>query len=1144
MVAVHVPLPGASTLTRPGSTTPKPGMRKTKRSGSTTPSRKARATKTRPRPASKSAATPAPATAPAAPFCVVGIGASAGGFEATATLLAALPADCGLAIVVVQHLDPTHHSQATELLARRTALVVETARDGTSVEVNHVYTIPSDRDAHLEGGRLRLLRQPGKPQVHLPIDRFFRSLGEELRERAIGVVLSGTGSDGSLGLEAIISHGGIVLVQDPAGALYDGMPRSAIATGLASRVLPVAEMPEFLCRYARHPYATGSAGVEPVSAREVAPFEQILAALRTSHLLDFSIYKRSMVMRRIERRMGLRQIEALADYADLLAKEPGEIDALHRDLLIGVTGFFRDPQAWQVLEREAIAPIVAARNNNDPVRVWVAGASTGEEAYSIAMVLLEARERLGKQCGVQVFGTDASEEAIAFARRGRYPAGIAEHISAERLQRFFERVDGDQHFQVRPDLRACVIFGVQKLIDDPPFSRLDLISCRNVLMYLEPPAQRQALNSLHYALHPGGFLFLGTAESAELGTNDLLPVSKRWRIYRRADSTRPTVLPAATGKPIARLRMPIPKLRDAMRPAHALTTMAEHILLEHYCAAAFLVDRAGAALYLYGRTEPYLARRSGPPTQDLLAILRPDLRAPLRRALRQVLQQEAHTAVEEARVRRDHALTSVRMTILPATRPKAPAPLWLVILQDVPLVRAPAKRVRGALAGVVKQLEEELRSTQQDLRNSVEQMDASTQDLKSSNEELVTLNEELQVANEELQSSKEELQSLNEELQTVNQQLQSKVAELETSGNDLNNLLESSQIITVCFDRDLRVRWFAPTARTAFKMVPNDIGRAMATFDDTPIGPTAATDARRVLGGTATAVAEVLWNGRWYARRILPYRTARDKVDGIIITLTDITESKAAAEAILAERANQAAALEKGIVDRTVQLRELSVALSLTEERERRAIAADLHDDLGQTLALLKMRIDLLRNQAPDGPLAEDLTASSALLLQASDRVRSLAFQLSPTVLYELGLVPALEWLADEMKRLYSLTVTVVSDRAMRANLDVTTRTILFRAVRELLINVGKHAHTDIAHVDCRRTADAVIIVVTDNGKGFDPAVILSTDAGRGFGLRSIRERLAGIGGTMTCESILDDGSRVTLRVPMPFSAASKKRAV
>ena len=1081
-----------------------------------------------------------PAPAPAARPCVVGIGASAGGFEATASLLAGLPVDCGLAIVIVQHLDPTHPSQAAELLARRTKLAVETAQDGIQLEVNHVYTIPSDRDAYMEGEQLRLVKQPDKPQPHLPIDRFFRSLGEALKERAIGIVLSGTGSDGSLGLEVIVAHGGIILVQEPTTAQYDGMPNSAIATGMVSSVLPVADMPAVLCEYARHPYATRPAGTMPISAAQEASLEQILAALRASHSLDFSGYKRTMVMRRIERRMGLRRVVTLADYAKLLIREPGELDALRRDLLIGVTGFFRDPDAWQVLEQEVIEPIVTARHNTEPIRVWVAGAATGEEAYSIAMLLLEVRERLGKQCVLQVFATDASEEAIAFARRGRYPAGIADQISADRLRRFFERVGDNQLFQVRPDLRACVIFGTQKLIDDPPFSRLDLISCRNVLMYLEPAAQRKVLGRLHFALRPGGFLFLGTAESAEPGTR-LRPVSKLWHIYQQTGASRPTSASVVTAKPGMHENVPLPQLSHATRPAHEFAATAEQILLERYCAAAFLVNRAGEALYLYGRTEPYLVRRSGAPTHDLLRMLRPDLRVPLRRVLRKVLKQEVHTAVEDARVRRDHDLMTIRMTIVPAAGTRAPSPLWLVILQDIAAVQAPAKPIRGALAGVVKQLEEELRSTQHDLRNSVEQMEASTQELKSSNEELVTVNEELQVANEELQSSKEELQSLNEELQTVNQQLQSKVTELETSSNDLDNLLASSQIITVCFDKDLRVRWFAPTARAAFNLLPNDIGRAMATFIDTPIGPPAATDAHSVLGGKVSAVAEVSWNKRWYVRRVLPYRIAQDQVDGVIVTLTDITESKEAAEARLAERASQAAALKKGIADRTAQLRELSVALALTEERERRAVAVDLHDDLGQLLALLKMRLDVLRRQAPAGPLPDELQSASELLLQASDRVRSLAFQLSPTILYELGLVPALEWLGDEMKRLYSLRVTVEADAAAHDPLDPSLRTVLFRAVRELLINVGKHADTSAAQVECRRQEGRMVITVADSGKGFDPKVAFAASGNRGFGLLSIRERMAALGGTMECQSVTGDGTRVTLQVPVAASTQSKE---
>lgn len=1088
----------------------------------------------RTKPARAKAGQPARAArAPGKRFCVVGIGASAGGLEATATLLAALPADCGLAIVIVQHLDPTHRSQATEILARRTGLVVETARDGMRVEANHVYTIPSDRDAHFEGERLRLLKQPAKRLVHLPVDRLFRSLGEQFRERAIGVVLSGTGSDGSLGLEAIIAHGGIVLVQEPGSARFNGMPSNAIATGEASGVLPIADMPAVLCQYARHPYAAASGDAGLLSATDAAPLERILAALRTAHSLDFSGYKRSMLLRRIERRMGLRQIVTLADYASLLAQQPGELDALRRDLLIGVTGFFRDPEAWRVLEKNVVEPLVASRRPGESVRAWVAGTATGEEAYSLGMLLLETSERLGRPCELRVFATDASEEAIAFARRGRYPAGIVEQVPADRLHRFFDRVEGDQQFQVKPQLRACVTFGSQKLLDDPPFSRLDLICCRNLLIYLEPEAQRKVLGLLQQALHPGGFLFLGTAESAGPAAELMRPVSRSWRIYRRAGAERPAP---------ALLTDPAPGTQTTAAPAASsgavrnqprdLTATAEQILLGQYCAAAFLVNAAGEVVYLYGHTEPYLARRAGAPSHDLLKMLRADLRTPVRRALRRISRQEVDTVVEDIRVRRERALIDVRMSVVPANGARVASRLWLVILQDVPLAPPPTRRMRGTLSRVVRQLEDELRSAQHDLRSGAEQMEQSTQDLRASNEELVAVNEELQVANEELQSSREELKSLNEELLTVNQQLQSKVAELEASAYDLKNLLDSSQVIAVCFDRHLRVRWFAPAAGTAFRLGASDIGRAMSTLADAPIGEGAIADAERVLSGQLPPPTEQFWKQRWFARRLLPYRVAGDKVDGVILTLADITEAREAAGAQLAEKTSLAAALKRGIAERTETLRELSVALTLAEERERRAIAADLHDDLGQTLALMKMKVDQLLKKMPTGAVADELRSVAVLLLQSSDRVRSLAFQLSSAILHDLGLVPALEWLAEEMARLYSLSVRIDADSAARQPLDMTQRTLLFRAVRELLINVARHAATDVAGVKCRRTKDRLVIVVSDSGKGFDPAVAFSGSASRGFGLRSVRERLAALGGTMECESILGDGSRVTLSCP------------
>lgn len=619
------------------------------------------------------------------------------------------------------------------------------------------------------------------------------------------------------------------------------------------------------------------------------------------------------------------------------------------------------------------------------------------------------------------------------------------------------------------------------------------------------------------------------------------PPAKVRRSRTGNGSPRPDSADLVATKAGARPAVPPRQLRHSPPPRRENAAAAERILLERYCAAAFLITGNGETVYLYGRTEPYLARRSGASTLNLLAMLRTDLRAPLRRVLRRIARHEIQSAVEDARVRRDRQLGHVRMTVVPAAGPKSRSPVWLVILQDLPVVAAPAKRIRGAPAGAAKQLQEELRSTQHDLQDSVEQLEASNQDLKSANEELVTVNEELQVANEEMQSSKEELQSVNEELQIVNQQLQSKVVELETSGHDLSNLLESSQIINVCFDSDLRVRWFAPAAGLALKLLPNDIGRSITTFADAPIGPTAVTEANAVLRTNAPAVAQVQWNDRWYLRRLIPYHVTQGRADGLILTLTDITESKRAADVQLADHAAQAAALEKAVAERTTQLRELSIVLTLTEERERRAVAVDLHDDLGQLLALLKIRLDLLQRQMPSAAFSNELKGASDLLVQASDRVRSLAFQLSPTILYELGLVPALEWLADEMKRLYSVTVTIDADAASRAALDPTARTLLFRAVRELLINVGKHANAPFARVICRRLAGRMLITVTDEGKGFDPKTILSEPGARGFGLISIRERLASLGGTMDCQSIPGDGSKITLQIPASAPAAAKE---
>ncbi|MEY3447014.1 MAG: hypothetical protein RIR45_1769, partial [Pseudomonadota bacterium] len=594
------------------------------------------------------ASTRASATAKPAP-CIVGIGASAGGFEAIRKFFHAMPSDSGVAFVIVQHLDPSHVSLAAEIYGKFTSMPVSEAHDGEVIAANHVYTSPSDKDVAVLKGHLVLSPRKGRDHLHLPIDHFFRSLGDDCGVRAIGVVLSGTGSDGTQGLKAIAANGGVVLAQEPSSAQFDGMPRSAIAAGIANYVLAVEQMPQVISGYARHPYAASAA--EPATSdADSKETENLIKIIHARRGYDFSGYKRNTLLRRIYRRMGLHGILGQADYVEMLKKNTEEVDALFRDLLIGVTEFFRDPEAWRVLETEVITPLVAAKARDEPIRIWIPGCSTGEEAYTMAMVVLDRVRRARKICPVQIFATDTNNEALDVGRAGRYPVGISSHIPLTSLRRYFVAGADLQNYTVNEELRACVVFGSQNLFSDPPFGRVDLISCRNVLIYLEPEVQKRVLNVFHFALRPDAYLFLGSAESNG-GRDDLFkPISKKWRIFKREGATR-----------IESLAL-IPKLAEprtgitpiAARPAPPLShsaAIAQRLILDRFAPASVLVNANHEALYYCGPTEEFLSRPRGAPTQDLLVMVREGLRARLRAALKEAAASEATVVASGARMK-------------------------------------------------------------------------------------------------------------------------------------------------------------------------------------------------------------------------------------------------------------------------------------------------------------------------------------------------------------------------------------------------------------------------------------------------------------------------------------------------------------
>ncbi len=1064
--------------------------------------------------------------------CIAGIGASAGGLEAIRGFFEAMPARSGIAFVVIQHLYPTQKSLAADIIGKYTAMPVLAAEEGMALLADHVYTIPANTYPSLKQGVLQFAAPPEHQGPRLPIDHFFASLGQDQHERAIGIILSGSGSDGAIGLKSIDANGGIVLAQDPETAQFDGMPGSAIGTGLVKHVLAVDRMPPVLLGYASHPYVQ-SPPVDSQFKTASAALEEILDQIKARCGHSFAGYKRNTLLRRIQRRMGLRSILDWEQYSALLKQEPAELDALFKDLFISVTEFFRDPEAWQILEREFIAPLVDDKDSGEAIRVWVPACATGEEAYSIAILLLEQVRRTGKHCPVQIFASDTNEESLVRARLGSYPAGIAAQVSAERLHHFFVEKTDNHHYQVSRELRDSVVFGKHNLAEDPPYSRLDGVCCRNLLIYLEAELQKKILALFHFALRPGGFLFLGSAETA--GNEEMFrPVSKKWRIFRHLCGDA-----RAGSGPLRQalaLRLPAPAPAELRQPplrVAQLAALTQQILLDRYTPTAVLINSRFQTLYFTGATEQFLLRPRGVPNRDLLAQLRDGLRSRVRSAVREATKSKAAVVIPDARVKREDVFRPVRLSVVPAGLGEEGSTLLLVVFEDAPEL-APAGDFASTESTLVLQLEQELEATKEDLQNTIERLETSNEDLNASNEEVISINEELQSINEELESSKEELQSLNEELSSVNQQLESKVLELETSNSDLKNLLASSEIATLCLDQEFRIKWFTPALKDLCNILPGDVGRPIGDFSAKNTGPELQADAARVLHDQSPLQREISLKGRrWFIRRMLPYRREDQSIHGVIISYADITETKHSAEAATQALRRMAEPLEEQVRTRTAQLSKLSTELTLTEDRERRALAQDLHDDLGQILAIVKIKLTSLYGDKDLGELRKPLQEIESLVDQANKSMRSLALQLSPPVLYTLGLVPALSWLAEEMERVYYLIVSIHDDDLPKP-LNERQRITLFRAVRELLVNVAKHAKVDRAIVTSLRRDDRITLAVSDSGCGFDYLQTLTAPAtGSRLGLLGVRERIALIGGEMNVDSGAGGGTTVTLSAPL-----------
>lgn len=821
---------------------------------------------------------------------IVGIGSSAGGLEALSDFFSHVPTACNIAFIVIQHLDPTNKSIMPELLQRETSMKVTQARNGTKVKPNCVYVIPPNKDLSVLHGSLFLLDPVVRRGIRLPIDFFFRSLADDQHERAVGVILSGMGSDGTKGLRAIKENAGLSLVQSPELAKFDSMPHSAINAGLADIIAPAQALPKRIIAFLKHSPRGVSNEFEPrLKFKSKSALEQIVIILRERSGNDFSLYKKNTIYRRIERRMGLHQLKTIALYARYLHDNPQEQDLLFKELLIGVTNFFRDKGVWAQLKSISLPALLANYPQGKELRAWVTACSTGEEAYSLAMTVMDVLDDV-KPKGrfkLQIFATDLDEDAINIARQGYYPASIEADISSQQLNRYFIK-DGSG-YRINKQIRDMVIFAPQNIIMDPPFTKLDIVTCRNLLIYLGPELQKKLIPLFHYTLTSHGILILGTAETIGNSTSLFSELKENTRIYTRIDSPKQQMEVDFPTRifPIISLVENEPERTSKMTTNITnLQTQADQILLQNYSPAAVLVNATGDIIYINGRTGKYLEPAAGKANWNIHVMAREELQHQLDLAMKKAAMQAEPVTTPNITI----GAYTVNLTVQAISKPKTLLGLLMVVFTEVVMpTKLPSRKPRDA----EKESQAELQQAHDEIQSLREQTQSSQEELKSANEELQSTNEELQSTNEELTTSKEEMQSMNEELQTVNTELQSKVDDLSWVNNDMENLLNSTEIATVFLDNGLHVRRFTNYATHLFKLIQSDVGRPLSDIVTALDYSGLQKDAKEVLKTLVFVEKEITANNeRWFKVRIMPYRTQENVIDGVVITFTDISEAK------------------------------------------------------------------------------------------------------------------------------------------------------------------------------------------------------------------------------------------------------------
>jgi len=827
-------------------------------------------------------------------FPIVGIGASAGGLEAFEQFLVNVPDNSGMAYVVIQHLDPTQKGMLPELLQRTSRMTVIQVKDGMKIKPNCVYVIPPNKTMSILKGLLYLFDPVEMRGLRLPIDAFFNSLADDLQDMAVGVILSGMGSDGSLGLRAIKEKNGIVMVQEPASAKFDSMPRHAIESVQVDIQATASELPGKLITFLNHIPIVKS--IMDTEIRDQSSLEKIIIILRSQTGNDFSLYKKNTVYRRIERRMSVHKIDKIISYVRLLQENPKEVDILFKELLIGVTNFFRDMPVWDKLAETIMPALISNAAGNSTLRAWVPGCSTGEEAYSLAIVFKEAMDKIRPLKGIslQIFATDLDNEAIETARKGLFPSNIIANVSQQRLNRFFSTTD--EGYRINTEIREMVVFAKHNIILHPPFTNIDILTCRNLLIYMDVELQKKILGLFYYSLNQYGYLVLGSAETLGSQGHFFSAEDNKLKIFKRVLTNGspdlfdfPSSFSRSHQSNIEK-HVPIPSPQN-------IQNLADQILLQNFSPPGVLVNDRGDIIYISGRTGKYLEPAVGKANMNIFAMLREGLRNEFPASFRQAIMKKECVIMHGVTVGTNEGSLSLNISIQWLDHPEPLKGMVMIIFSDLPKIAVvkstKAKGENGLVSTKYSELEQELQNMREEMRSTLEEMQTSQEEQKSTNEELQSTNEELQSTNEELTTSKEEMQSLNEELQTVNAELQSKVDEFTRVNNDMKNLLNSTDIATLFLDKNLNIRRFTNQATKIFKLIKSDIGRPITDQTSNLIYPELAADAHEVLRTLVYLEKQISTSdGQWFSIRIMPYRTFDDRIDGLVITLINISDLK------------------------------------------------------------------------------------------------------------------------------------------------------------------------------------------------------------------------------------------------------------